>query len=276
MRGHDAILRRPRANAKRAVTPCSRSRITGAQSARETGGSDGEDQYRDRTGGARAACGRVRGGSSNEKPTPTQLARAAKGTPTLDSTQAPIATAWKRLSEITPRPTATPLIADPGVRPCRESDVVAALAGRNGASMHGFFDIGLGNRSSTACQLRALPELRGRDDGGQVLRLDVSIAEPCPSKDPLGSYCVFPYPVLLLPGLGDITQQHRLKSGQAVFVLSLLSPLACPSPARALAIAAVGLILPDNGGEVQVRDLSFSACGGHVDVISFAPTTALN
>jgi hypothetical protein len=136
-----------------------------------------------------------------------------------------------------------------------------------------FVDIGLGNRSATACQLRTVPELLGRDDRGRVLALDLSVEAPCPAANPVGGFCVFPFPVLLLPGLGDITQQHRLKSGQAVFVLSLLSPAACPSPPP-LAVPDVRLLLPDGGGEIKVRDLSFSACRGHVDIISFAPTTA--
>ncbi len=205
------------------------------------------------------------GGGGGNRPIGTPL---AKQSATLEPTKAALATVFERLSW-TPPPTLPPLIAAPDVRPCASSDVVAALAGRNGAPATAFVDIGLGNRSATACQLSRMPELRGADNEGHPLPIDVDV---CPN-DPGRKSCVFPFPVLLLPGLGDITQQHRLKSGQAVFVLSLLSPAACPSPPP-LDVPDERLLLPDGGGEVKVRDLSFSACRGHVDIISFTPTTA--
>lgn len=158
-----------------------------------------------------------------------------------------LATMWASIL-ITPTPRATPILAGPDVRPCTSSDLAVGVVGSGGFTMHNVLIIGLGNQSSTSCQLSQPPDIRFLDAHGQAQVTKLDRLPPCGAEN---QRCVRDHAILLLPDLGHMTP-GELKTGQAVLELEWYHATElCTPPAPPLATQVV-LVLPDNGNEIKV------------------------
>jgi hypothetical protein len=178
----------------------------------------------------------------------------------------------------TPRPTATMRPVGPNTRACAADDLNAAYfimsAATGGQS---FIGIGIGNKSSTDCQLANAPDIRLFDDKHNAVPYDIWWNDRCRRETP----CIYDAPIALAPETGDLSRTHRddgrlLLPGQVALSLTYRrhdgAGFCDHTPPEA---SAVQLVLPSDGGEllVDLGGRTIASCIGSVGVWEYRPIT---
>jgi hypothetical protein len=192
----------------------------------------------------------------------------ATATRQVDSAVTPNGTA---LHQDTVTPMTTPLVAGPDIRLCQGDDI-ASIAGPNGAGGFFYAFITLSNRSSTACQLKQLPEIELLDSQGNRIAIDVTQNGPCQG----GFSCVMQRPLLLLPSRTP-SPDYPPRQGEVPLRLAWRytddAGAECAAETPKATDVKLGLVGTSSSAVVNVSELSphhgIVVCNGRILVVNY-------